>query len=165
MLVFLPLLVKTLVVLHLAPLSNSLRSSTSGMVCFRLIFNSPKTTLQPSQYLYFIMTIIIIKTLGPNLSPHRPQYEGPIFTTDPNSQPAYYPYAFDIQVALLRATYYLAKYTLHQPFIYKALHFPEQITQEDAETVAECLCVCILLSFTWRFPLLHVLTKTNTKGT
>ena len=103
--------------------------------------------------------------LRPNLSPHRPQYEGHIFTTDPHGPPAYYLYKSDIQVALLRAIYYLAKYTLHRPFIYKALHFPEQMTQEDAETVAECLCVCILLSFTWCFPLLHVLKKKNAKGT
>ena len=29
----------------------------------------------------------------------------------------------------------------YRPFVYKALHFPEQMTLEDAEGVAECLKV------------------------
>ena len=66
---------------------------------------------------------------------------GPLFTSDLDSEPGQYPYAYDVQVALLRTRYYCAKYMAYRPFVYKALHFPEQMTQEDAEGVAECLRV------------------------
>jgi hypothetical protein len=71
----------------------------------------------------------------------------PLFTTDLNSEPVHYPYAYDIQVALLRTRYYYAKYMVHRPFVYKALHFPEQTTQEDAQGVAECLRVSDISTF------------------
>ncbi|KAH8754273.1 hypothetical protein BGZ57DRAFT_945050 [Hyaloscypha finlandica] len=77
--------------------------------------------------------------LDPTLSPQRSRPAPPLFTTDLNSDPVHYPYVYDIQVALLRTRYYYAKYMVHRPFVYKALHFPEQMTQEDAQGVAECL--------------------------
>jgi hypothetical protein len=43
----------------------------------------------------------------------------------------------------LRTRYYYAKYIVHRPFVYKALHFPDQMTQEDAQGVAECLRSCL----------------------
>jgi hypothetical protein len=36
---------------------------------------------------------------------------------------------------------------LYQPLVYKALHFPEHMTREDAEGVAECLRVCTAPNF------------------
>lgn len=80
--------------------------------------------------------------LDPNLSPNSRQSNPPMFTSDLDSEPSQYPYVYDIQVALLRTRYYYAKYKAYRPFVYKALHFPEQMTQEDAEGVAECLRVC-----------------------
>jgi hypothetical protein len=78
--------------------------------------------------------------LDPNLpSPQR--QPNPLFTTDLDAEPVQYPYVYDVQVALLRTRYYYAKYMIYRPFVYKALHFPEQMTQEDAEGVAECLRV------------------------
>jgi hypothetical protein len=82
--------------------------------------------------------------LDPTLSPQRSRSAMPLFTTDLDSEPVHYPYVYDIQVALLRTRYYYAKYMVHRPFIYKALHFPEQMTQEDAQGVAECLRVGFL---------------------
>jgi hypothetical protein len=79
--------------------------------------------------------------VDPTLSPQRSRSSPPLFTTDLNSEPVHYPYVYDIQVALLRTRYYYAKYMVHRPFVYKALHFPEQMTQEDAQGVAECLRV------------------------
>ncbi len=61
------------------------------------------------------------------------------FSADLDSIPISYPYAQDVQVALLRTRYYHCKYLIYRPFIYKALHYPEQMTQADAEGVAECL--------------------------
>jgi hypothetical protein len=69
------------------------------------------------------------------------------FSEDFNGDPHHYPFAYDIQVALLRTRYYYAKYVAHRPFVYKALHSPEQMCQEDAEGAAECLRVCVGLSF------------------
>ena len=81
--------------------------------------------------------------LNPNLSSHQGHSGLPLFTTDLDSEPVHYPYAYDIQVALLRTRFYYAKYRVYRPFVYKALHFPEQMTQEDAEGVAECLRSCL----------------------
>jgi len=76
-------------------------------------------------------------------APIQRQLVVPLFTTNLVKEPIYYPYAFDTQVALLRTRYYYARYTVYRPFVYKALHFPEQMTQEDMKGVAECLMSCI----------------------
>jgi hypothetical protein len=81
--------------------------------------------------------------LDPNLSPFQENSGLPLFTTDLDSEPVHYPYAYDIQVALLRTRYYYAKYMVYRPLVYKALHFPEQMTHEDAEGVEECLRSCL----------------------
>jgi hypothetical protein len=86
------------------------------------------------------------RSLDPNLSPHPGHSSLPLFTTDLDSEPVQYPYVYDIQVALLRTRYYYAKYMVYRPFVYKALHFPEQMTEEDAEGVAECLRVRLCAS-------------------
>jgi len=66
-----------------------------------------------------------------------------MFTTDLDSVPLSYPYALDVQVALVRTRYYHSKYLIHRPFVYKALHHPEQMTREDAEGASECLKACL----------------------
>jgi hypothetical protein len=86
--------------------------------------------------------------LDPNLAQQQQAQSGiPLFSTDLDNEPVHYPYAFDIQVALLRTRYYYAKHMVYRPFIYKALHFPEQMTQEDAQGAAECLRVSLKLLF------------------
>ncbi|RSL78510.1 hypothetical protein CEP51_008140 [Fusarium floridanum] len=62
-----------------------------------------------------------------------------MFTPDLDAPPASYPYAADIQVALLRSRYYYNKYLIYRPCAFKALHYPESLTREDAEGAAECL--------------------------
>ncbi|KAF5656108.1 acetate regulatory DNA binding protein [Fusarium heterosporum] len=62
-----------------------------------------------------------------------------IFTPDLDTQPVTYPFAADIQIALLRTRYSYNKYLIYRPCIYKALHHPESLTREDAEGAAECL--------------------------
>jgi hypothetical protein len=85
--------------------------------------------------------------LDPNLAQQQVQSGIPLFSADLDNEPVHYPYAFDIQVALLRTRYYYAKHMVYRPFIYKALHFPEQMTQEDAQGAAECLRVSLKLLF------------------
>jgi hypothetical protein len=62
-----------------------------------------------------------------------------MFTTDLDAAPTPYPYAYDIQVALLRTRYYYTKYLLHRPFLHKALHHPDSMTADDAAGAAACL--------------------------
>ncbi|KAI8959961.1 hypothetical protein F5Y11DRAFT_284480 [Daldinia sp. FL1419] len=62
-----------------------------------------------------------------------------MFSADLDNPPVNYPYAVDIQVASLRTRYYYVKYLIYRPFIFKALHNPEQVTRDDAEGVVECL--------------------------
>lgn len=54
-----------------------------------------------------------------------------------------YMYATDIQVALLRSRYYLTKHLIHRPYLYKALHHPDKMTQQDATGLATCLRACL----------------------
>lgn len=68
----------------------------------------------------------------------------PLFTTDLNGHPVAYPYATDIQIALLRTRYYITKHMIYRPFLYKALHHADKMTQEDAEGVATCLRSCLM---------------------
>ncbi|KAI1657172.1 hypothetical protein F4813DRAFT_94149 [Daldinia decipiens] len=62
-----------------------------------------------------------------------------MFSVDLDNPPVTYPYAVDIQAASLRTRYYYVKYLIYRPFIFKALHHPEQVTRDDAEGVVECL--------------------------
>ena len=83
------------------------------------------------------------QSVDPTLSPSQPSHHvTPLFTTDLNREPTIYNYVYDIQVALLRTRYYYVRYMVHRPFIYKALHFPGEMSQQDAEGAAECLKVC-----------------------
>jgi hypothetical protein len=86
------------------------------------------------------------QALDPNLSRSVNSTRLAHFTADLDSPPVYYPYIYDIQVALLRTRYYYTKYMVYQPFVYKALHFPELMTREDAEGAAECLRVNTAIS-------------------
>lgn len=80
--------------------------------------------------------------VDPSLSTSRPLYPGAqLFSTDLKKIPMHCRFLYDVQVAVLRTRYYYAKYVAYRPFVYKALHFPEQMTQEDAQGVAECLRV------------------------
>lgn len=60
-----------------------------------------------------------------------------------NPAPVSYPYAMDIQVALLRSRYYVTKHMIHRPYLYKALHHPGKMTQQDATGLATCLRTCL----------------------
>ncbi|KAG7111951.1 hypothetical protein HYQ44_010146 [Verticillium longisporum] len=68
-----------------------------------------------------------------------PQQMQAMFTADISSPSAPYPYATDVQVAMLRTRYYYTKYLLYRPAIYKALHHTNMLSTDDAKAVAECL--------------------------
>lgn len=74
----------------------------------------------------------------------RPGDRAPMFNLNLTAPPTIsYPYAMDVQVALLRSRYYATKHIIHRPFLYKALHHPEKITQQDASGLATCLRACL----------------------
>ncbi|TVY37943.1 hypothetical protein LSUB1_G003152 [Lachnellula subtilissima] len=83
------------------------------------------------------------QAIDPELSLEKHYSQQLLFSTNLDEEPKDYPYLFDIQVALLRTRYYYAKYMAYRPCVYKVLHFPEQVTQDDAEGVAECLRSCL----------------------
>ncbi|APA06756.1 hypothetical protein sscle_02g015260 [Sclerotinia sclerotiorum 1980 UF-70] len=85
------------------------------------------------------------RNIDPNLtSPASQDPRSALFSTNIDEEPTRYPYAYDIQVAVLRTRFYYAKYMVYRPFVYKVLHFPELVTPEDAQNVAECLRSCLL---------------------
>ncbi|EPE05941.1 c6 finger domain protein [Ophiostoma piceae UAMH 11346] len=53
------------------------------------------------------------------------------------------PYALDLQAGILRTRYYFTKYLVHKPFLYKALHYPDQLSHDDALGAAACLQACV----------------------
>jgi hypothetical protein len=44
----------------------------------------------------------------------------------------------------LRSRYYYARFMIYRPFVYKALHFPTQMSEEDSFYTAQCLQACML---------------------
>lgn len=66
-----------------------------------------------------------------------------LITTSLDAVPIPYPYTDNIHGAMLRTRYYLAKLVLYRPFIFKALHHPARMVQEDFDGVAQCLRACL----------------------
>ncbi|KAI9659288.1 MAG: hypothetical protein M1821_001546 [Bathelium mastoideum] len=50
-----------------------------------------------------------------------------------------YRYNIDIATAQLRTRYYYARFMIHRPFVYKALHFPHLVNKQDIECIVTCL--------------------------
>lgn len=96
-----------------------------------------------SETIYSSASTPISPVVGTNQSSSAAATPPLMFTTDLDAPPARYPYGLDIQVALLRSRYYYTKYLIHRPFLYKALHFPEAMTHDDAAGAAECLKACL----------------------
>jgi hypothetical protein len=72
----------------------------------------------------------------PNGNPTRQRPTEPLFSPDQGPVPIGYNYNFDIATALLRTRFYYARFMIFRPFIYKALHFPELMTADDASCCA-----------------------------
>lgn len=113
-------------------LPPSLHWPEEDSTCFPIANTSPSRT----------DARIFDQALDPRLSKAPEQSGEPLFTADLDSEPTKYRFAYDIQVALLRTRYYHAKYIIHRPYIYKVLHFPDQMSEDDVNGAAECLQVC-----------------------
>ncbi|OQN95427.1 hypothetical protein B0A48_18484 [Cryoendolithus antarcticus] len=60
----------------------------------------------------------------------------PLFSPHQGSVPINHKFNLDIVTAQLRTRFYYARFMMFRPFVYKALHFPELMTAEDANYCA-----------------------------
>ncbi|KEY70077.1 hypothetical protein S7711_07862 [Stachybotrys chartarum IBT 7711] len=75
--------------------------------------------------------------------PEHQIHSSSIFTVNGSEHTAKYSCGADMLAAMLRTRYYHARYLLHRPFIFKALHHHDTLTHEDAEGAAVCLRSCL----------------------
>lgn len=69
----------------------------------------------------------------------------PLFCPDQGPVPIGHKYNVDLVTAQLRTRFYYARYMMYRPFIYKALHFPELMTPDDAK----CAGLAIQSALLW----------------
>lgn len=72
----------------------------------------------------------------PNSDPTSRRPNEPLFMIDQGAVPINHKYSLDIVTAQLRTRFYYARFMMYRPFVYKALHFPELMTEEDANCCA-----------------------------
>lgn len=60
----------------------------------------------------------------------------PLFSIDQGPIPIGHKHNLDIVCAQLRTRFYYARFMMYRPFVYKALHFPELMTPDDAACCA-----------------------------
>ncbi|TKX19267.1 fungal Zn(2)-Cys(6) binuclear cluster domain-containing protein 23 [Elsinoe australis] len=72
----------------------------------------------------------------PNTNPLARRQPAPLFTVEDNNNPATHRYNLDVVTGHLRTRFYYARYMIYRPFVFKALHFPESMTPEDASYCA-----------------------------
>lgn len=84
-------------------------------------------------------------TLGfPNLDPTSRRPNKSLFSPDQDPVPIGHKYNLDIVTAQLRTRFCYARFMVYRPFVYKALHFPELMTAEDANCCAIAIQSCCL---------------------
>ncbi|KAI5198715.1 hypothetical protein E4T38_07355 [Aureobasidium subglaciale] len=71
------------------------------------------------------------KTEFPNMGSAGRQGTDSLFSMDQGSVPINHRDNLDIMTAQLRTQFYYARFMIYRPFVYKALHFPELMTEED----------------------------------
>ncbi|KAI9832178.1 MAG: hypothetical protein M1819_004530 [Sarea resinae] len=67
----------------------------------------------------------------------------PLFSFGNLLAPVAHQYNADLIVAALRSRFYYLRYMIYRPFVYKALHYPNHMTQEDIECCIICLKSCL----------------------
>lgn len=67
----------------------------------------------------------------PATNPTNRRPNEPLFTQDQGPIPIGHRFNLDIVTAQLRTRFYYARFMMYRPFVYKALHFPELMTNDD----------------------------------
>lgn len=83
----------------------------------------------------------------PSLDPTSRRPNEPLFSPDQGAVPIGHRYNLDIVTAQLRTRFYYARFMMFRPFVYKALHFPELMTEDDAS----CCALAIQSACLWPF--------------
>lgn len=69
----------------------------------------------------------------------------PLFAPDQGPVPINHKNNLDLVTAQLRTRFYYARYMMYRPFVYKALHFPELMTEDDCN----CCALAIKSALLW----------------
>jgi hypothetical protein len=67
-----------------------------------------------------------------------------LFSPDQGPIPISHKHNLDIAIAQLRTRFYYARLMMFRPFVYKALHFPDLMTADDANCCAIAIQSCCL---------------------
>jgi hypothetical protein len=79
----------------------------------------------------------------PNATNNPSPYEPLFVPNNPTNLPITHRFSLDILIALLRSRYLYARYIIYLPFVYKALHYPDQMSNDDFYGVTWCLKACL----------------------
>ena len=80
----------------------------------------------------------------PSSDPTSRRPNEPLFSADQGTVPIGHKFNLDIVTAQLRTRFYYARFIMYRPFVYKALHFPELMTTDDANCCALAIkSVCL----------------------
>jgi hypothetical protein len=67
----------------------------------------------------------------------------PLFVlNNPSNLSITHSFSLDILIAILRSMYLYARYIIFLPFVFKALHHPDQMSNDDFDGVGSCLNAC-----------------------
>ena len=83
----------------------------------------------------------------PANDPNARRSTDPLFAPDRGDQPVTHKYNLDIATAQLRTRFYYARFMMYRPFVYKALHFPELMSNDD------CNCCALAIKAACLWPL------------
>lgn len=70
-----------------------------------------------------------------------------LFAPDQGPVPIGHKFNLDLVTAQLRTRFYYARFVMYRPFVYKALHFPELMTEDD------CNCCALAIKSTLLWPI------------
>jgi len=62
-----------------------------------------------------------------------------LFTSTPNEANRDLSFSLDLFTAQIRSRYYYALFMIYRPFVYKALHCPDQMSEDDKINASRCL--------------------------
>ena len=91
----------------------------------------------------------------PSADPTHRRPNEPLFSQDNGPVPIAHKYNLDIVTAQLRTRFYYARFMIYRPFVYKALHFPEHMTEDDAS----CCALAIQSACLWPIAMAPPKTK------
>ncbi|KAK3065192.1 hypothetical protein LTS18_006742 [Coniosporium uncinatum] len=84
-----------------------------------------------------------------------------LFTTTPNEANRDLSFSLDLFTAQLRSRYYYALFMIYRPFVYKALHYPDQMSEEDKINANKKRLIPYLFTWTQNFMAILVILRAS----